>query len=320
MLIVQVYVDDIIFGATHHDLCNDFSNMMRSEFEMSMMGELNFFLGLQIKQTSNGTMIHQQKYIKELLKRYGMESAKPIDTPISPSTRLVIDDGSPSVEEKLYRGMIGSLLYLTASRPDIVFSVGLCARFQSNPKESHLKAVKRILRYLKHTPDLSLWYPKGCNFDLVGYADADYAGFLADRKSTSGMAHFLGPCLVSWATKKQNSVALSTAEAEYVAAASCCAQLLWIKQQLKDFCIDTGCIPIYCDNTSAINISKNPCQHKRTKHIDIRHHFLRDNVEKGLISMNFCSTENQIADIFTKALNRELFERNRLELGLIKIA
>ena len=122
----------------------------------------------------------------------------------------------------------------------------------------------------------------------------------------------------SWATKKQHSVAMSTAEAEYVAAASCCAQLLWIKQQLKDFCVDTGCIPIYCDNTSAINISKNLCQHKRTKHIDIRHHFLRENVEKGLISMNFCSTENQIADIFTKTLNREQFERNRLELGLIK--
>ena len=145
-----------------------------------------------------------------------------------------------------------------------------------------------------------------------------YAGFLVDRKSTSGMAHFLGPCLVSWATKKQHSVAMSTAEAEYIAAASCCAQLLWIRQQLKDFCVDTGCIPIFCDNTSAINISKNPCQHKRTKHIDIRHHFLRDNVEKGLITMNFCTTEQQIADIFTKALNREQFEKNRLELGLIK--
>jgi len=135
--------------------------------------------------------------------------------------------------------MIGSLLYLTASRRDIVFSVGLCARFQSKPNESHLKTVKRFLRYLNHTPDPALWYPKGCNFDLVGYADADYAGFLVDRKSTSGMTHFLGPYLVSWATKKQHSVAMSTAEAEYVVATSCCAQLLWIKQQLKDFCIDT---------------------------------------------------------------------------------
>jgi len=150
-----------------------------------------------------------------------MDSSKPIDTPISPSTELVIDDGSSPIEKKIYRGMIGSLLYLTASRPDIVFNVGLCARFQSKPDETHLKVVKRILRYLKHTPGLALWYPKGRNFDLVGYADADYVGFLVDRKSTSGMAHFLGPCLVSRTTKKQHSVTMSTAEAEYVAVASC---------------------------------------------------------------------------------------------------
>jgi len=133
------------------------------------------------------------------------------------------------------------------------------------------------------------------------------------------MAHFLGPCLTSWATKKQHFTAMSTVEAEYIAAASCCAQLLWIWQQLKNFSFDMGCIPIFCDKTSAINIAKNPCQRKRTKHIDIRHHFLRDNVEKGLISMNFCATNKQIANIFTKALSREQFERNRLELGLIKI-
>jgi len=277
-------------------------------------------LGLQIKQTSNGTMIHQHKYILELLKRFGMDSSKPMTTPISPSTKLVAEDGSESVSEKMYRGIIGSLLYLTASRPDIVFSVGLCARFQVSPKESHLKAAKRILRYLKHTPDFCLWYPKDCSFDLVGYTDADYAGFLVDRKSTSGMAHFLGPCLVSWGTRKQHSVALSTAEAEYVAAASCCAQVLWIKQQLKDFNVDMETVPILCDNTSAINISKNPCQHKRTKHIDIRHHFLRDSVEKGMISMKFCPTDEQIADIFTKALSRESFEKIRLELGVIRMS
>ena len=128
------------------------------------------------------------------------------------------------------------------------------------------------------------------------------------------MTHFLGPCLVCWATKKQHSIAMSTAEAEYLAAASCCAQLLWIRQQLKDFCIDTGCIPIYCDKTSVINIAKNPCQYKMTKHIDIHHHSLRDNVKKGLINMNFCATNKQTADIFTKALSRDQFERNRLEL------
>jgi len=152
---------------------------------------------------------------------------------------------------------------------------------------------------------MALWYLRECNFDLVEYADVDYVGFLVDRKSTSGMTHFLRPCLKSWATKKQHYVAMSTTEAEYVVAASCCAQLLWIRQQLKDFCVDTGCIPIFCDNTSAINISKSPCEHKRTKHIDIRHHFLRDNVEKGLISMNFCATNNQIANIFSNALSKE---------------
>jgi len=214
--------------------------------------------------------------------------------------------------------MIGSLLYLTTSIPDIVFSVGLCFHFQSKPKQTHLKAVERVLRYLKHTPDLALWYPRGCNFDLIGHADADYTGFLIDKKSTSSMAHFLRPYLVSWATKKQQLVAMSTAEAEYVAASSYCAQLLWIRQQLKDFSVDTGCIPIFSDNTSAISIAKNLCQHKRTKHIDIGHHFLRENVEKGVISVNFCATDKQIADIFTKALSREQIEKNRLELGLIK--
>jgi len=202
LLIVQVYVDDIIFGVTNNDLCDEFSNLMGSEFEMSMIGELNFCLGLQIKQTSSETMIHQQKYVKELLKRFGMKLAKPMDTLISPSSRLVMDDRSSLVNEKSYRGVIGSLLYLTASRPHLVFSVGLCGRFQSNPKEIHLTAAKQILRCLKHTSDLGLRHPRGCNFDLIGYADADYTGFLVDRKSTSGMATFLRPCLASWSTKK----------------------------------------------------------------------------------------------------------------------
>ncbi|CAH9113692.1 unnamed protein product [Cuscuta europaea] len=266
---------------------------MSSEFEMSMMGELNFFLGLQIKQTSKGTQISQQKYLKELLKKYGASEGKTMMTPMGTNERLDADEQGISVDQKKYRGMIESLLHLTASRPDIVFSVGLCARFQANPKESHLKVVKRIFKYLKGTTNLCLW------------------------KSTSGTAHFLGPCLVSWSSKKQNSVALSTAEAEYVAAASCCSQSLWIMQQVSDYGINLNYTPILCDNTSAISISKDSVMHSRTKHIHIRHHFLRDCVEKGLIRVEYCSTEKQIADIFTKALGRERFELIRLELGLI---
>ncbi|XP_070013943.1 uncharacterized protein [Nicotiana sylvestris] len=185
LLVVQIYVDDIIFGATTDRLSKDFAKLMDSEFEMSMMGEINFFLGLQIKQSPNGTTIHQQKYTKELIKKFKMEESKEIDTPIATTTKLDIDEPGSLVDQKLYRGMIGSLLYLTASRPDIVFSVGLCARFQANPKESNLTTVKRIPRYLKGTTGLCLWYPKGSNFDLVGYADANYVGFLVDRKNTS---------------------------------------------------------------------------------------------------------------------------------------
>ncbi|XP_075080566.1 secreted RxLR effector protein 161-like [Nicotiana tabacum] len=229
-----------------------------------------------------------------------------------------MDESGTPVNQTVYRGIIGSLLYLTASRPDIIFSVRLCARFQSNPKESHLKAAKRILRYLKGTQDLVLYYPSCDSFNLIGYANVEYAGYLVDRKNTSGMAHFVGSCLIFWGTRKQNSVALSTTKAEYVAAASCCAQLLWIKQQLEDFGVLTESVPLLFDNTSALNMSKNLVQHKRTKHIDVRHHFLRDNMEKGLICMKFCSTEDQIADIFTKALSRDHFERNRVKLGLLK--
>ena len=176
-----------------------------------------------------------------------------------------------------------------------------------------------IFRYLKGNDDLCLWYPRNSSLELVAYTDADFAGHLVDRKSTSEMAQFLGSCLVSWDSKKQNSVALSTAEVEYVAAASCCSQVLWLKYQLQDYGMSLGTVPIRCDNTSAINISKNPVHHSRTKHIDIRHHFLRDNVEHGNISLEHCRTKEQIVDVFTKALDRRPYEHLRMRLGIITL-
>ncbi|CAM8945289.1 unnamed protein product [Rhodiola kirilowii] len=243
---------------------------------MSIVGELKYFLGLQVAQGEDGTRIHQQKYVKEILKKFGMESAKTCATPMSPNDTLTKDESSPRVDPTLYRGMIGSLLYLTASRLDILFSVCLCVRFQADPRETQVKAVKRILRYLKGTDDLCLFYPRGGELRLEAYTDADYDGCKTDRKSTSGMAQYLGPCLISWASKKQSSIALSTTEAESIVAAACCAHLLWIRQQLSDYGVITNCAKILCDNTSAINISKNPVQFSRTKHIEIRYHFLRD--------------------------------------------
>ena len=178
--------------------------------------------------------------------------------------------------------------------------------------------MKRILRYLAYTPTLGLWYPKGSNFDLVGFSDADYAVDKVDRKSTSGTCHFLGRSLVCWSSKKQNCVSLSTAESEYIAAGSCCAQLLWMKQTLKDYGINLKQVHLFCDNESAIKIANNPVQHSKTKHIEIRHHFLRDHVMKEDIDIIHVNTEEQLADIFTKPLDEKRFCKLRCELNILE--
>jgi hypothetical protein len=224
LFVCQIYVDDIIFGSTNKSTCEEFSRIMVQKFEMSMMGELKYFLGFQVKQLQEGTFTSQTKYIQDILTKFGMKDAKPIKTPMGTNGHLDLNTGGKSVDQKVYQSMIGSLLYLCASRPDIMLSVCMCARFQVDPKEVHLRAVKQILRYLVHTPKFGLWYPKGSTFDLIGYSDVDWAGCKIDRKSTSGTCQFLGRSLVSWASKKQNSVVLSTAEAEYIAAGHCCSQ------------------------------------------------------------------------------------------------
>ncbi|GJV18991.1 retrovirus-related pol polyprotein from transposon TNT 1-94 [Tanacetum coccineum] len=219
LIIVQIYVDDIIFGSTCQEMCDDFAKIMHDEFEMSMMGELNFFLGLQIKQLDDGIFFNQSKYIKEMLKKFGLEDSKPIKTPMSTETKLTRDEEG-------------------------------------------------------------LWYPKGSGIETIVYADSDHAGDYVDRKSTSGVCTFMGCCLTSWFSKKQIALAISTTEVEYVSAEKACQQALWMKQALINYGIRLYDIPIMCDNKGAIDLSKNPVQHSRTKHIEIRHHFHRDNVQK----------------------------------------
>ncbi|GJR74091.1 retrovirus-related pol polyprotein from transposon TNT 1-94, partial [Tanacetum coccineum] len=235
LIIIQIYVDDIIFGSTCQDMCDEFAKIMHDEFEMSMMGELNFFLGLQIKQMEDGIFFNQSKYIKEMLKKFGLEDSKPMKTPMSSDTKLTKDEECELVDSTKYRGMIG-------------------------------------------TTHLGLWYPKGTGIETVVYADSDHAGDYVDRKSTSGICTFVGCCLTSWFSKKQTALAISTTEAEYVSAGKACQQALWMKQALIDYDVRLDDVPIMCDNKGAIDLSKNPVQHSRTKHIKIRHHFLRDNV------------------------------------------
>nr|KYP63380.1 Copia protein [Cajanus cajan] len=228
-------------------------------------------------------------------------------TPMHPSTTLGLDEESLVINRTMYRGMVGSLLYLTGSRPDIMFSVCVCARFQVRPKEVHLQVVKRILRCLKGTANLGINFYRSQNFSLLGYCDADYAGDEWERKNTSGGCHFLGRCLVSWTSKRQNTIALSTCEAEYVATGQCLMQLLWIKHQLEDYDIYESSVPVLCDNTAVINISKNPVLHSRTKHIEIKHHFTRDHVKKGTFELINVKIKEQLADIFTKPLQEDRY-------------
>jgi len=248
-----------------------------------------------------------------------MDQLKAINTPISTSCQLDQDYAGKSMDQSKYRGLIGSLLYLTASRPGIMFVVCLCARYQSDPKESHYNASKRILKYLQGTKDVRLWYPNNVSLNLTGFLNSDFAGCKIDRKSTSETCHMLGSSLISWHCKKQACVALSTAEAEYISAGSCCAQTLWLRQQLSDFGILLNKIPINCDNTSAINLSKNLVIHSRTKHIEIIHHFIREYIANGTCDIKFIGTEFQLADLFTKPLAKDIFYFLLNQLGIISL-
>ncbi|KAI3821387.1 hypothetical protein L1987_08954 [Smallanthus sonchifolius] len=242
ILLVQIYVDDIIFGSTRKKLCKDFEVLMHSKFELSSMGELNFFLGLQVKQVPNGIFISQSKYVKSILERFKLADSSAARTPMQVHHQLTPDKDEQDTDQHRYHVMIGSLMYLTTSRRDIMFAICLCARFQAAPKNTHLQAVKRIFIYLKGTPRLGFWYSKNDKFNL----------------------------LISWKCKKQTCVSTSTAEAEYIAASRCCAQVIWIQNQMLDYGMTFIATPIHIDNMSAISITNNLVQHSKTKHIDIR--------------------------------------------------
>ncbi|GJV68296.1 retrovirus-related pol polyprotein from transposon TNT 1-94 [Tanacetum coccineum] len=266
---------------------------------MSMMGQMSFFLGLQVSQSPGGIFINQAKYALETLKKYGMDLSDPVDTPMVDRLKLDEDLMGIPVDQTRFRGMVGSLMYLTASRPDLVFAVCMCARYQAKPTKKHFEAIKRVFRYLKGTINMGLWYPKDNAMSLTAYADADHAGCQDSRRSTSGSAQFLGDRLVSWSSKKQRSTAISTTEAEYIAMSGCCAQILWMRSQLKDYGFDFNKIPLYCDNKSAIALYCNNVQHSRSKLIDIRNHFTREQVENRVVELYFVETNYQLADILT---------------------
>ncbi|GJX54119.1 retrovirus-related pol polyprotein from transposon TNT 1-94 [Tanacetum coccineum] len=260
ILLVQIYVDDIIFGSTNPKLSKRFGKLMHSKFDMSMMGELKFFLGIQIHQSPRGIFINQAKYAQEILKKHGMTSCDSIGTPMA-TKHLDADLSGTPVDQTKYRSMVGALMYLTASRPDIVHATCYCARYQAKLTEKHLIAVKRIFWHLKDSINMGLWYPKDTGFELTAFSDSDHAGYLDSRKSKSGGIQFLGgDKLVSWSSKKQDCTSMSSAEAGY--------------------------------------------------------HFIKEQVEKGIVELFFVGTEYQLADLFTKALPENRFKYLVRQLGM----
>ncbi|GJS66095.1 retrovirus-related pol polyprotein from transposon TNT 1-94 [Tanacetum coccineum] len=266
ILLVQVYVDDIIFGSTNPDFSKRFANLMKNNFEMSMIGELKFFLGLQVHQSRRGIFISQSQYAIEWLKKHGLDECVSMSTPMA-TERLDVDLQGTPTDQTTYRCMIGGLVYLTASRPDIAFATFICARYQARPTVKHLKEVKRIFWYLRQSYNIGLWYLKDFGFELIAYSDADHAGCKDECKSMSGGLNFL---------------------------------VIWMRTQLLDYGYKYNQIPMYCDSKSAIANSCNPVQHSKTKHIDIRYHFIKEDVEKGTMEIYFVGTEYQLADLFTK--------------------
>ncbi|GJU06985.1 hypothetical protein Tco_1123415 [Tanacetum coccineum] len=270
----------------------------------------------QISQSPKGIFLNQSKYALEYLKKYGMESSDPVDTPMVEKSKLDEDPQGKAVDPTHYHGMFSTLMYLTASRPDLIFVVCMCARYQAKPTEKHLHVVKRIFKYLRGTVNRGLWYPNDSSIAITAYANADHAGCQDTRRSTSRSMQLLGERLVSWSSKRQKSAAISSTEAEYIALSGCCAQVLWMRSQLTDYGLGFNKIPMYCDNKSAIALCCNNVQHSRSKHIDIRFHFIKEQVENGVVELYFVNTEYQLADIFTKALGRERIEFLINKLGM----
>lgn len=314
-MILCLYVDDIIYMGSNLPMLEEFKGFMMNKFEMTDLGLLHYFLGLEIIQDKAGIFVCQKKYATELLRRFNMLNCTIKATPMNLKQKLQQDDGAGKINQKLYRSLVGGLMYLTHTRPDISFAVGVVSRFMCNPSKEHYGVAKRILRYIAGTIGYGIWYTVVPNFKLFGFSDSDWASSLDDRKSTSGNVFNMGSGAITWMSKKQATVALSTAEAEYISATTAASQIVWLRKMLNDVQQkqEEG-TELFCDNKSTIAMIKNPVFHGRTKHIDLRFHFIRELAAKGELIMKFCSTEVQLSDILTKALptQRHVYLRNLL--------
>ncbi|CAJ2639996.1 unnamed protein product [Trifolium pratense] len=319
ILIVCLYVDDLIFTGNNPTMFEEFKKEMTKEFEMTDIGLMSYYLGIEVKQEDHGILITQEGYAKEVLKKFKMDDANPVSTPMECGIKLSKHEEGETVDPSLFKSLVGSLRYLTCTRPDILYAVGVVSRYMEHPTTTHLKAAKRILRYIKGTTNLGLYYSISDDYKLVGYSDSDWGGDVDDRKSTSGFVFYIGNTAFTWMSKKQPIVTLSTCEAEYVAATSCVCHAIWLRNLLKELSLpQKEPTKIFVDNKSAIALAKNPVFHDRSKHIDTRYHYIRECVSNNDVKLEYMKTDDQVADIFTKPLKREHFVKLRYLLGVAK--
>jgi hypothetical protein len=326
-LIVGVYVDDMIVAARTTDAIDAFGRNIGSRYKVKDLGEIKAFLGLEIvrDRANRRIFVSQRRYLEGVLDAYNMRECHPTATPLNPGVRLQADAAEDEVLDASvpYREALGSLMYaMVGTRPDLAFAVGLASRYLSQPRQSHWKAVKQILAYVKGTLDVGLVYGGlDANAQLVGYTDADWANDVDTRRSVTGMVFTLAGGAVSWKSRRQPTVALSSTEAEYMAAAEAAAEAIWLRGLLNELgAVQHGATSIYEDNHGAIKISRNDCSHSRTKHIDVRYHFVRERVQAGEIELTSVSTTEQPADVLTKSVARTKHQMACHTLGLARRA
>ena len=303
--IILVYVDDLIFTGSWTSRIEAMMRAMETQFEMTDLGLLHYFLGFEIYQTPRGIFFSQQKYTRSILERFQMTSCRPIGTPLEPAENVSLHDPSPQIDLDRYRNVVGCLVWLSYSRPDICYAVSILSSFSTKPRQQHWNCAMRTLRYIRGTFDHGVFYRHSSGCTLFGWCDSDWAGNPDTRRSTTGVVFTLGSGPISWSSKRQPTVALSSTEAEYRAACFAACEAIWLRRLLGELSFPQAATTLLCDNQSCIAIAKNPIFHARTKHIEVQYHYVRERVLAGELLLQYVPTAENAADILTKAVPQQ---------------